>query len=144
MEGAALGLVRRLMRCRPRRSLYESILSSQEGKAGEALGLVPATAAAALAVSFTGDIFWEHARSMLGSYVGGAVKQQTGVSLDPEKAEGLSPELQRALEPLLATIEELSERIVEYNDRIEALAQASSSGRSARSRHGAPTSGSIS
>jgi transposase len=44
-------------------------------------------------------------------------------NLDPEKAEGLSPELQRALEPLLATIEELSERIVEYNDRIEALAQ---------------------
>src|SRR5512142_1572965 len=45
--------------------------------------------------------------------------------MDPEKAEGLSPELQRALEPLLATIEELSERIVEYNDRIEALAQTS-------------------
>jgi hypothetical protein len=35
--------------------------------------------------------------------------------MDPEKAEGLSPELQRAREPLLATIEELSERIVEYN-----------------------------
>src|SRR6201997_486828 len=46
-------------------------------------------------------------------------------NLDPEKAEGLSPELQRALEPLLATIEELSERIVEYNDRIEARAQTS-------------------
>src|SRR5579862_5149877 len=45
--------------------------------------------------------------------------------MDPEKAEGLSPELQRALEPLLATIEELSERIVEYNDRIEARAQTS-------------------
>jgi transposase len=46
-------------------------------------------------------------------------------NMDPEKAEGLSPELQRALEPLLAAIEELSERICEYNDRIEALAQAS-------------------
>ena len=45
--------------------------------------------------------------------------------MDPEKAEGLSPELQRALQPLLAAIAELSERIVEYNDRIEALAQAS-------------------
>ena len=45
--------------------------------------------------------------------------------MDPEKAEGLSPELQRALEPLLSTIEEVSERIAEYNDRIEALAQAS-------------------
>jgi len=44
--------------------------------------------------------------------------------MDPEKAENLSPELQRALEPLLATIEELGERIVEYNDRIEALAQS--------------------
>jgi transposase len=46
-------------------------------------------------------------------------------NMDPEKAEGLSPELQRALEPLLSAIEEVSERIVEYNDRIEALAQAS-------------------
>ena len=46
-------------------------------------------------------------------------------NMDPEKAEELSPELQRALEPLLAAIEELSERIVEYNDRIEALAQTS-------------------
>jgi transposase len=45
-------------------------------------------------------------------------------NMDPEKAEGLSPELQRALEPLLAAIEELSERICEYNDRIEGLAQA--------------------
>jgi transposase len=46
-------------------------------------------------------------------------------NMNPEKAEGLSPELQRALKPLLATIEELSECIVEYNDRIEALAEAS-------------------
>jgi transposase len=46
-------------------------------------------------------------------------------NMNPEKAEGLSPELQRALEPLLAAIAELSERIVEYNDRIEALAGAS-------------------
>jgi transposase len=44
-------------------------------------------------------------------------------NMDPEKAEGLSPELQRALEPLLSAMEELSERISEYNDRIEALAQ---------------------
>jgi transposase len=46
-------------------------------------------------------------------------------NMNPEKAEGLSPELQRALEPLLSAIEELSERIAEYNDRIEALAQES-------------------
>jgi transposase len=46
-------------------------------------------------------------------------------NLNPDKAEGLSPELQRALEPLLSAIEQLSERICEYNDRIEALAQTS-------------------
>ena len=46
-------------------------------------------------------------------------------NMNPEKAEGLSPELQSALEPLLNTIESLSERIVEYNERIEKLAQQS-------------------
>jgi transposase len=45
--------------------------------------------------------------------------------MNAEKAEGLSPELQRALEPLLAEIESLGERIAEYNNRIEALAQES-------------------
>src|SRR5499425_2199258 len=44
-------------------------------------------------------------------------------NLNPEKAEGLSPELQTALQPLLAAIESVSERIAEYNDRIEALAE---------------------
>jgi transposase len=44
-------------------------------------------------------------------------------NMNPEKAEGLSPELQTALEPLLAGIESLSERIREYNERIEKLAQ---------------------
>jgi transposase len=46
-------------------------------------------------------------------------------NMNPEKAEGLSPELQRALEPLLAALESLSERIREYNERIETLAQQS-------------------
>ena len=46
-------------------------------------------------------------------------------NLNPEKAESLSPELQRALEPLLAAIESVSERIAEYNERIETLAQQS-------------------
>jgi transposase len=46
-------------------------------------------------------------------------------NMNPEKAEGLSPELQSALEPLLNAIESLSERIVEYNERIENLAQQS-------------------
>ena len=46
-------------------------------------------------------------------------------NMNPEKAEGLSPELQRALEPLLSAIEELNERIREYNNRIGALVQQS-------------------
>jgi transposase len=46
-------------------------------------------------------------------------------NMNPEKAAGLSPELQAALQPLLAGIESLSERIREYNQRIEQLAQES-------------------
>jgi transposase len=46
-------------------------------------------------------------------------------NMNPEKAEGLSPQLQAALEPLLAAIESLSERIREYNQRIEHVAQES-------------------
>jgi transposase len=44
---------------------------------------------------------------------------------NPEKAEGLSPELQAALEPLLACIESVSEQILQYNERIETLARQS-------------------
>ena len=46
-------------------------------------------------------------------------------NMNPEKAQGLSPELQTALQPLLAGIESLSEQIREYNERIETLAQQS-------------------
>src|SRR5712671_680651 len=46
-------------------------------------------------------------------------------NMNPEKAEGLSPELQTALQPLLAVLESLNERIAEYNHRIEKLAQQS-------------------
>ena len=46
-------------------------------------------------------------------------------NMNPEKAESLSPELQAALQPLLAAIESVSERIAEYNERIEKLAQES-------------------
>jgi transposase len=46
-------------------------------------------------------------------------------NMNPEKAEGLSPELQAALEPLLAGIESLSEQIRESNQRIERLAEES-------------------
>jgi len=46
-------------------------------------------------------------------------------NMNPEKADGLSPELQRALEPLLSAIEELSGRIAECNERIEKMAAQS-------------------
>jgi len=45
--------------------------------------------------------------------------------MNPEKAEGLSPELQAALKPLLTALQALSEQIAEYNQRIEQLAQQS-------------------
>jgi transposase len=43
-------------------------------------------------------------------------------NLNPEKPEGLSPELQAALQPLLAGVEVLSGQIRESNERIEAPA----------------------
>ena len=46
-------------------------------------------------------------------------------NMNPKKAAGLSPELQVALQPLLAGIESLSERIGDCNERIEKLAQES-------------------
>jgi len=46
-------------------------------------------------------------------------------NMNREKADALSPELQSALQPLLAGIESLSERIREYNERIEQLAETS-------------------
>src|ERR1700724_1959899 len=44
-------------------------------------------------------------------------------NMNPEKAQQLSPELQSALEPLLAAIESLSERIHEYNQQIGKIAK---------------------
>src|SRR5947208_12478010 len=44
-------------------------------------------------------------------------------NMNPEKADALSPELRRALQPLLAALEALSTRIREYNEAIERLAQ---------------------
>ncbi|MGB8061740.1 MAG: IS110 family transposase [Candidatus Sulfotelmatobacter sp.] len=62
------------------------------------------------------------ARSLAKSY-GQRLRGCNVRNMNPEKAESLSPELQVALEPLLHAIESLSERIVEYNDRIGALAE---------------------
>jgi len=46
-------------------------------------------------------------------------------NMNAEKAQGLSPELQAALGPLLAEIESLSARIHEYNEQVERLSQES-------------------
>jgi transposase len=46
-------------------------------------------------------------------------------NMNPEKAAALSPQLQAALQPLLAALEVLSDQIVEYNQRIECLAENS-------------------
>jgi transposase len=46
-------------------------------------------------------------------------------NMNPEKAEGLSSELQSALQPLLVALQSLSEQIREYNEQIEKLAQDS-------------------
>ena len=64
------------------------------------------------------------ARGLAKSY-GERLRSCNVRNMNPEKAEQLSPELQTALEPLLAGIETLSEQIREYNQRIEALAQQS-------------------
>src|SRR3954453_18115214 len=64
------------------------------------------------------------ARGLVKSY-GERLRGCNVRNMNPEKAEGLSPELQRALQPLLAGIESLSERIRECNEGIEKLAQES-------------------
>src|SRR5512144_971104 len=64
------------------------------------------------------------ARGLAKSY-GERVRSCNVRNMNPEKAESLSPELQAALQPLLSAIESVSERITEYNERLENLAQAS-------------------
>jgi transposase len=63
-------------------------------------------------------------RGLVKSY-GERLRGCNARNMNPEKAEGLSPELQTGLEPLLACIESVSEQIGEYNERIEKLAQDS-------------------
>jgi transposase len=64
------------------------------------------------------------ARGLVKSY-GERLRGCNPRNVNPEKAQELSPELQAALAPLLAAVEALSERIGEYNERIEQLAQQS-------------------
>jgi len=63
------------------------------------------------------------ARGVTKSY-GERLRGCNARNVNPEKAEGLSPELQAALEPLLAAVESLSEQIPEYNQRIEQFSAA--------------------
>src|SRR5450755_498422 len=64
------------------------------------------------------------ARGLTKSY-GERLRGCNPCNMDAEKAQSLSPELQVALGPLLQALESLSERIAEYNQRIEAIAQQS-------------------
>src|SRR5271166_5481105 len=64
------------------------------------------------------------ARGLAKSY-GERLRGCNVLNMNAEKAKALSPELQKALEPLLGGIESLSERIREYNEGIEQLAQES-------------------
>jgi transposase len=64
------------------------------------------------------------ARSLAKSY-GERLRGCNVRNMDPEKAEGLSPELQAALQPLLSAMQSISEQIAEYNERIERLAAES-------------------
>ena len=64
------------------------------------------------------------ARGLAKSY-GQRLRSCNVRNMNPEKAEGLSPDLQAALQPLLAAIESVSAQIREYNQRIETLAQQS-------------------
>jgi hypothetical protein len=54
---------------------------------------------------------------------GARLPQCGSEQMDRERAQGLSPELRDALDPLLAEIESLNARIAEYDRRIERIAQ---------------------
>ncbi|HKR82665.1 MAG TPA: IS110 family transposase [Terriglobales bacterium] len=62
------------------------------------------------------------ARGLTKSY-GERLRGCNARNLNPQQAEGLSPELRAALEPLLEELESLSEHIREYNQRIECIAE---------------------
>jgi transposase len=64
------------------------------------------------------------ARGLTKSY-GERLRGCSPRKMNRELAEGLSPELQNALQPLLDEIESLSERIREYNERVQRIAQES-------------------
>jgi len=62
------------------------------------------------------------ARGLAKSY-GERLRGCTVRNMNPRKSDALSPQLQTALQPLLAAIEMLSDHIREYNEQIEKLAE---------------------
>jgi transposase len=62
------------------------------------------------------------ARGLTKSY-GERLRGCSPRKMNRELAQGLSPELQSALQPLLEEVESLSERIREYNERVQQIAQ---------------------
>ena len=62
------------------------------------------------------------ARGVTKSY-GERLRGCNARNMNREEAEGLGPELQTALQPLLDGIDSLTERIREYNERIKSIAQ---------------------
>jgi transposase len=64
------------------------------------------------------------ARGLAKSY-GERLRGCTVRHMHPRKRDALSPELQTALQPLLAAVEMLSDHIGEYNEQIEKVAQES-------------------
>ena len=64
------------------------------------------------------------ARGLTKSY-GERLRGCSPRKMNRELAEGLSPELQSTLQPLLDEIESLSERIREYNERVQQIAEES-------------------
>ena len=64
------------------------------------------------------------ARGLTKSY-GERLRGCSPRNMNAEKAQGLSPELQTALEPLLEAVASLSQRIGECNEHIEQMAQGS-------------------
>jgi len=100
----------------------ELLYAVKHGSAQAQADLMMIRARAGLVRARTGLV--NTARGLAKSY-GERLRGCNVRNMNPEKAEGLSPELQRALEPLLNAIEALSERIVDYNECIEQLAQQS-------------------
>lgn len=94
----------------------------QHRSAGAQADLIMIRARAGLVRSRTALI--NAARGLTKSY-GERLRGCSARNMDAAKRQGLSAELQLALEPLLRAIESLSQQILAYNERIEQMARES-------------------